>query len=304
MASKRRLELWVQVTTLLTRAGNELKRNTYTYNIFETRDFFNGLKNVFDDKLFSKHVDTGYGENTPIFIVGMPRSGSSLLEQILASHSLVYGAGELKYLSQIVIHSSAKIAGIKFPYCAAKLSPDNFEILGAEYSKRLRQYSGAVKYITDKELHNFLYIGMIRLTLPNAKIIHCKRNPVDTCLSIFKTYFAGVHKYAYDLSELGEYYKLYQDLMEHWYKILPGYIFDIQYEDLVGDQEGETRKLLDYCELPWDEACLSFHRTIRPVRTASAEQVRRPIYNSSVGLWRRYEKHLSPLLSALEYNDL
>jgi tetratricopeptide (TPR) repeat protein len=279
--------------------GNELKRNTYTYNIFEDMDFFNNLKNVFNGQLLRKHAGGGHGDNTPIFIVGMMRSGSTLVEQILASHPLVYGAGELSDLSQIAIRSSEKITGTKFPFCVAKLSPQNLENLGADYTKRLRRFSGSVKYITDKALNNFLFIGMIRLILPNAKIIHCKRDPKDICLSVFKNCFTKAPMYANDLRELGEYYKLYQGLMDHWYNILPGYIFDIQYEDIVGNQEDTTRKLLEYCELPWDEACLSFHRTVRPVRTASAEQVRRPIYNSSVGLWRQYEKHLSPLLNAL-----
>jgi hypothetical protein len=229
----------------------------------------------------------------------MLRSGSTLVEQILASHPLVHGAGELRDLAQVTIGSSEKITGTKFPLCAAKLSPSNLEKLGADHTKRLRRFSTSAKYITDKKLHNFLYVGMIRLILPNAKIIHCKRDPKDTCLSVFKNYFTSTHKYAYDLKELGEYYKLYQGLMDYWYNILPDYIFDIQYEDIVGNQEDTTRKLLEYCELPWDEACLSFHRTVRPVRTASAEQVRRPIYNSSVGLWKQYEKHLSPLLNAL-----
>jgi Tfp pilus assembly protein PilF len=280
--------------------GNELKRNTYTYNIIEDMDFFNNLKNVFNGQLFRKHADDGHGDNTPIFIVGMMRSGSTLVEQILASHTLVCGAGELSDLSKIAIRSSEKITGTKFPFCVAKLSPQNLENLGADYTKRLRQFSGSAKYITDKMLNNFLFIGMIRLILPNAKIIHCKRDPKDICLSVFKNYFAAdTHKYAYDLRELGEYYNLYQELMDYWYNILPGYILGIQYEDIVGNHEDTTRKLLEYCELPWDEACLSFHRTVRPVRTASVEQVRRPIYNSSVGLWRQYEKHLSPLLHAL-----
>ena len=280
--------------------GNKLKRNTYTYNIFEDMDFFNNLKNVFNGQLFRKHDGDGHGDNTPIFIVGMMRSGSTLVEQILASHTLVCGAGELSDLSKIAIRSSEKITGTKFPFCVAKLSPQNLENLGADYTKRLRQFSGSAKYITDKMLNNFLFIGMIRLILPNAKIIHCKRDPKDICLSVFKNYFAAdTHKYAYDLRELGEYYNLYQGLMDYWDNKLPCYILGIQYEDIVGNQEDTTRKLLEYCELPWDEACLSFHRTVRPVRTASVEQVRRPIYNSSVGLWRQYEKHLSPLLHAL-----
>ncbi len=154
--------------------------------------------------------------------------------------------------------------------------------------------------ITDKMPHNFLYAGMIRLVLPHAKVIHCRRDPVDTCLSCFKNYFVGIHEFAYDLTELGQYYKLYQNLMSHWQTQLPDFMLDIHYEDLVADQEGRTRELLDFCGLDWDESCLSFQNTKRAVRTASSAQVRRPIYNSSIRLWKKYEKQLRPLLHALD----
>jgi tetratricopeptide (TPR) repeat protein len=280
--------------------GNRLRRNTFSYNTLEDKELFNDLKNVFGDQLFRRNVGSGCVDNTPIFIIGMLRSGSTLVEQILASHPLVYGAGELDQLAQMTIHSCETLVDNRFPNCVTKLSPENLAMLGAHYVRAVKQYSGSARYITDKTLLNFRFVGMIKLILPNAKIIHCKRDPRDTCLSVFKNYFTDLHKYAHDLSELGQYYKLYQGLMEHWHSILPGYIFDIQYEDIVGNQDAETRRLLEYCELPWDEACLSFYNTVRPVRTVSVEQVRRPIYNSSVGLWRQYEKHLEPLLNALE----
>ena len=278
--------------------GNRLRRSKYTYDILEDRELFKALKHVFSDRMLKKK--TGCGDDTPIFIIGMLRSGSSLLEQILASHPQVYGGGELEDLKQIVIHFSEKLTGNKFPNGVAKLSSENLERLGDDYIRRVRRYSDRAKYVTDKMLTNFRYVGMIRLILPNAKIIHCKRDPMDTCLSIFQKSFTGVHKYAYNLVELGEYYKLYQELMQDWHSIMPGYIFDIQYEDIVRDQEGETRKLLAYCDLPWNEACLSFHQTIRPVRTASASQVRQPIYNNSVKRWKRYEKQLGTLFDILK----
>jgi len=277
--------------------GNRLRRSEYTYDIFEDRELFKALKNVFSDRLLRRK--SGCRDDTPIFIIGMLRSGSSLLEQILASHPLVYGGGELEDLKKITIHSCEMLTGNKFPYGVAKLSSENLERLGADYIKRIRRYSDRAEYITDKMLTNFRYVGMIRLVLPNAKIIHCKRDPMDTCLSIFQKSFTGVHNYAYNLVELGEYYKLYQELMQYWHSIMPGYIFDIHYEDIVRDQEGETRKLLAYCDLPWNEACLSFHQTKRPVRTASTSQVRQSIYNSSIKRWKRYEKELDPLLDLL-----
>ncbi|MBC8433104.1 MAG: tetratricopeptide repeat protein [Desulfobacterales bacterium] len=284
--------------------GNRLKRNTYIYNVFEGREAFNNLINVFDDQLFQRHTGSGFGDNTPIFIIGMLRSGSTLVEQILASHPQVHGAGELKDFKRTVIDSCEKLVGTQFPHCVERLTSENLEKLGADYIKELRQHSVSAKNITDKMLFNFLCIGIIRLILPNAKIVHCKRDPRDTCLSVFKNYFVEENKFAHDLSEIGEYYKLYHELMEHWHSKLPGYIFDIQYEEIIRDQEGETRRLLEYCELPWDEACLVFHKTVRPVRTVSTAQVRRPIYSSSVGLWKKYEKKLEPLLNVLKFSGL
>jgi hypothetical protein len=148
--------------------------------------------------------------------------------------------------------------------------------------------------------HNFLRIGLIKAILPNARIIHCIRDPVDTCLSFFKNYFPSGHHYSYDMIELGQYYNLYLDLMRYWRNILPGFIYDLSYEALVSDQENQTRQLLDYCNLPWDDACLDFHKTRRIVRTASNAQVRRPIYKDSVKLWKRYEKQLQPLRAAID----
>jgi hypothetical protein len=146
---------------------------------------------------------------------------------------------------------------------------------------------------------NFLFIGMIRLLFPRARVIHCVRDPVDTCVSIFKQLFSGRHDYAYDLAELGQYYRLYQGLMIHWHAALPGFVHDVHYEALIDDQEGQTRRLLEFCGLAWDEACLSFHQSERPVQTVSAAQVRRKLYSSSVKKWRYYEHHLQPLLQIL-----
>lgn len=280
--------------------GNRLKRSSYDYNPERDREFFSDLKAVFTDHLFRKHLGSGHGDGTPIFIVGMMRSGSSLVEQILASHPQVHGAGELSDFEQTVISRCEVMTGVRFPHGLDRLGPADLQRLGNNYIERIRCYSGNARHITDKMLYNFMYIGMIRLILPDAKIIHCLRDPVDTCLSIFKNFFTGLHEHAYDLRELGGYYNLYQDWMEYLNGLLPGHIFNITYEDIIANQESETRKMLEYCGLPWDEACLSFHKTARPVRTASSEQVRRPIYNSSVGLWRRYEKKLGSLLKTLQ----
>ncbi len=278
--------------------GNRLKRSTYAYDPEKDREFFRDLKGVFTGNLFHKHGRSGYRDRTPIFIVGMMRSGSSLVEQILASHPQVHGAGEVSDFEQGVIGRCETLTGARFPHGLDRLGAEDLQMLGHDYTARIRRYSGA-RRITDKMLYNFMYVGLIQVILPEAKIIHCQRDPVDTCLSIFKNFFTGVHEYAYDLEELGGYYNLYQEWMEYLEGLLPGYMFHIRYEDIIADQEGETRRMLEYCGLPWDDACLSFHRTARPVRTASSEQVKRPIYNSSVGLWRRYEKGLGPLLETL-----
>ena len=155
-------------------------------------------------------------------------------------------------------------------------------------------------FLTDKMPDNYFFIGIIKLALPNAKVIHCKRNPADNCLSLFKSYFPDRgHNYAYDLVELGRYYNFYHDLMEHWHSVIPGFVHDIQYEDIVADQAGQTRTLLEYCGLEWDDACLAFHKTNRPVQTKSFGQVRKPIYKDSIQSWKRYENQLAPLLEIL-----
>ena len=283
--------------------GNRLKRSSYDYDPERDREFFRDLKGVFTDDFFREHLGSGPGDGTPIFIVGMMRSGSSLVEQILASHPEVHGAGELSDFERTVIGPCEMLTGARFPHGLDRLGAGDLQRLGHDYLGSIRRHSRDAGHITDKMLYNFMYIGMIKLVLPEARIIHCRRDPVDTCLSIFKNYFTGFHEYAYDLEELGGYYNFYQEWMEYLEGLLPGQIFTIEYEDIIADQEGETRRMLEYCGLPWDEACLSFHRTARPVRTASSEQVKRPIYNSSVGLWRRYEKRLGPLLETLRQSD-
>jgi tetratricopeptide (TPR) repeat protein len=280
--------------------GNRLKRATVEYTTSDTREFFEKIKNVFSRDFISHHEGVGFRDDTPIFIVGMPRSGTSLAEQILASHPQVFGAGELRVLSSLTTKRCGNESGSTFPECIPDLDFKAFEALGSDYVKAIREYAQTSRHITDKMPHNFIYVGLIKLILPNAKVIHCTRDPMDNCLSIFKNYFGGPHPYAYDMGELGDYYRLYQDLMEHMRQMLPDYMYELRYEELVSDQEKHTRQLLDYCELPWDESCLSFHNTKRTVRTLSATQVRRPMYKDSVQLWRRYETQLEPLRVALQ----
>jgi Tfp pilus assembly protein PilF len=202
--------------------GNSLKRRSYEYSPEDDHNFFNQIKNSFSEQCFREHAESGFKDKTPIFILGMPRSGTTLTEQILSSHPQVFGAGELPDLKKLVADMCDVDGYEKFSEIAEQLNDDDFAQMGMDYIKGIRARSGAVDRVTDKMPHNFLHVGMIRLMLPNAKIIHCRRNPIDNCLSIFKQDFAGLHKYAYDLGELGSYHLLYQDLMEHWHKVLPG----------------------------------------------------------------------------------
>jgi len=279
--------------------ATRLKRASIDYSISESEELFRIIKATFSLEFFSDRKGMGNPDATPIFILGMSRSGTSLVEQILASHPDVFGAGELDDLSCLVGETGAAGTQSKFPANCVDFDSEVLKKLGREYITGIRSRSKNTKFITDKMPHNFLYIGLIKAILPNARIIHCSRNPMDNCLSLFKHYFSEGHTYSYDMTELGQYYNLYLDLMEYWRNTLPGFIYDQSYERLVADQENQTRQLLDYCNLPWDDACLDFHKTRRKVGTASNAQVRRPIYKDSVNLWKRYEQQLEPLSTVI-----
>jgi len=279
-----------------------LKRKSYDYSISESQEQFDKIKEVFSPDFFSNHRDSGDPDRTPVFILGMPRSGTSLVEQILASHPDVYGAGELNDLVKVfesIKKPVDKKESATFPQGLLELDSKAFADLGKQYIVRIRRYSANAKFITDKMPHNFLRIGFIRAILPNARIIHCTREPMDNCLSIFKTYLLKGHRYSHDMSELGQYYRMYLELMDYWRDTLPGFVYDQSYEDLVNSGKEQMGKLLQHCGLDWDDACLDFHKTRRKVKTASNAQVRRPIYNDSVQLWKRYEKQLEPLRAAI-----
>lgn len=243
--------------------ANKVKRKSFEYSIMEERDLFDRIKRTFSAEFFISHINSGTMDSTPIFILGMPRSGTTLVEQIIASHPLVFGAGELKILMNLVDNFCAGEPDKQFPECMVDVSKKDIKRIGSEYILKIRQFSNTAKHITDKLPHNFLRIGLIKAILPNAKVIHCKRNSMDTCFSIYKKDFTGEHTYSYDLVELGQYYNLYLDLMAHWDKVLPGYIYTLEYEKLVSDQVDQTRNLLEFCGLPWDEACLTFYKTER-----------------------------------------
>jgi tetratricopeptide (TPR) repeat protein len=278
-------------------AGNRLKRRHIGYDEAATLGCMDRMHELFGADFMARYRGAGLSSALPVFIVGMPRSGTTLIEQILASHPEIFGAGELTLFDQAAGALIGTLPGSPpFPDMALSLSGEHFRALAETYLGGLAQRAPAASRIVDKMPGNFLFAGLIHLALPNAVIIHAMRDPIDTCLSCFSTLFSGGQEYTYDIAELGRYYRHYRALMAHWRSVLPpGRIVDVRYEDLVSDVEGVARRLVGHCGLAWDPRCLDFHRTERVVRTASATQVRRPIYQSSVGRWRKYQEFLGPL---------
>jgi tetratricopeptide (TPR) repeat protein len=238
----------------------------------------------------------------PVFIVGMPRSGTSLVEQIIACHPGVYGAGELNDIINLAGRLPQHLQAGPYPECEQHLTTEILDELAGEYLEMLKTKAGddAVLRVTDKMPNNFNYLGLIRRLFPEATIIHCRRDPMDTCLSCFFQDFVGSHTYAYDLEHLGVRYRHYEYLMSFWRDELKIPMLEVQYEELVANQEEVSRKMIAHCGLEWDEACLNFHRSGRRVHTASFQQVRKPIYTSSTGRWKNYESYLDPLKKGLE----
>jgi hypothetical protein len=231
----------------------------------------------------------------------MPRSGTSLAEQILASHPDVFGAGELPIVNRMVDQLPTVLnTSTPYPECLKDLDNHTLGQLASEYLEESQQKTNTEEFITDKMPSNFMHLGFISLMFPNARIIHCTRDPLDTCLSCYFQNFTGEHPYAYSLGSLGKFYRMYEKLMGHWSKVIPNQILNLSYENIVENPEQEIRRLVDFCGLEWSDKCLDFHQTKRTVATASHSQVRQKIYSSSVGKWRSYEKHLDELFSALE----
>ncbi len=284
-------------------AGNALRRRHVAYDEAATLGRMDRTREVFSAEFLAARRDAGEPSALPIFIVGMPRSGTTLIEQILASHARVFGAGEINLLDIAAGTLGKALPGAPpFPEMASAMSADDFRRLGASYLERLRQRAPDASRIVDKMPGNFFFAGLIHLALPNATIIHAVRDPLDTCVSCFSILFVNQPQ-THDLAGLGRYYRHYRELMAHWRRVLPPQrLLDVHYEELVGDLEGVARRIVTHCGLPWDARCLDFHSTARTVRTASATQVRRPIYRTSVGRWRRYEKFLQPLIAELDGN--
>ena len=280
--------------------GNSISRKIIKFDITNEHIKFENIKKQFNDKIFEKFKNLGSSDKSCIFIVGMPRSGTTLVEQILSNHPKVFGADEVEFLPNVI----NKIFGshdlnlffneiVDFP-------KEKFSQIGTEYVSLMKNISENSERFTDKLPINFLSIGLIKLILPNSKVIHCYRNSRDTALSIYKNYFpAGKANFAYDLNEIVEYYNYYYELMMHWNKILPNFIFNIKYENLVLNTKEKVEKVLNFCDLEWSDNCINFHENKRPIRTASDIQARSKIYTSSINYWKNFDKHVNVFFEKL-----
>jgi tetratricopeptide (TPR) repeat protein len=282
--------------------GNRTQRMEENYDPVRTEVLNDAIIQVFNREFLESRQGLGHTSNEPIFIIGLPRSGSTMLEQILASHSAVEGTSELPYASVVANSLNRNRAdGVNYPQAVRDLSTTQLRVLGQDYLDlaRIHRTEGKPRFV-DKMPNNFPTVGLLHLILPNARIIDARRYPLDSCLSCYRQLFARGQNFTYDLTDIGEYFLQYQRMMDYWHEVLPGRVLTVQYEDMVTDFDNQVRRLLDYCELPFEENCVHFWETDRPVRTASSEQVRQPIYTQSIHRWRRYEHHLGELIEVLD----
>ena len=289
-------EAWVHF-----QKGNDLRREEEVYDSVQTQVTHDDLIEVFDEELIKSKKGKGCQSQAPIFIVGLPRSGSTLIEQIVASHSLVEGTKELPDLSLLTRKlTRSRPQGIKYPKAAKDMTDEELIEFGESYLTTTKKYRTNKHYFIDKMPNNFAHIGFLKMILPNAKIINAQRNPLDSCISSYKQLFYKGQSWSYDLFEIGEYYLEYQRMMDHWHQVIPGEILDLKYDNLINNQQHETERLLNYCGLEWEEGCLKFYETKRSINTASSEQVRQPIYKGAMNAWKNYESHIEPLIETLE----
>ncbi len=280
------------------REGNALKHRCSRFDRDRLEARTERVLRTFDRTFFERRRGYGLDSERPVFVVGMARSGTSLVEQIIASHPLARGAGELTKIADLI--AGFERAPGTYPEAAAELDAKASRRLAAAYESHLCQVAGGgATRVTDKMPTNFMHLGFIALLFPRARVVHCLRDPLDSCLSIYFQHFHHGNDYAHDLADIGFFYRQYRRLMDHWRQVLPLAIHEVRYEELVADPEGQVRALIEFLGLPWDERCLAPHRSRRAVQTASTWQVRQPIYASAIGRWRHYDKHLGPLKQAL-----
>ena len=284
------------------RRGNAIKRRLVAYNADENQSDMAKLSEYFKEDIFASRPNAGCQSRAPIFIIGLPRAGSTLLEQILASHSQVEGTQELPDIISLARRiADKKRAGdpSNYPQGINDLTDSELTGLGEEYMERTRIHRTDAPYFIDKMPNNFAHVGLIKLILPNATIIDARRHPLACCFSGYKQLFAKGQHFTYNLTDIGRYYSDYVGLMRHWQKVLPGHVLHVQYEDVVADTEMQVRRLLEHCGLPFEDACLRFYENRRAVKTASSEQGRQPIFTSGLDQWENYEPWLGPLKLAL-----
>ncbi len=282
--------------------ANRLRRKELNYDIADSHKLFSRIKETFTEheELFENPLPYLHSAIQPVFIVGMPRSGTSLVEQILASHSMVFGAGELASMEKLLYPA---FLGSPDQGEGQQINRNFFRTIRIGYLEELTALNVSENIITDKMPLNFIWVGFILSAFPAAKIVHLNRDAMATCWSIYKHYFSSDgNGYAYDMLDLAQFYGLYTDLMAFWHECFPGRIYDVRYESLTENQEDETRKLLAYCDLDWEDGCFDFHKTKRAVKTASASQVRRKMYKGSSDAWKNYEAHLQPLIKSLGFS--
>lgn len=277
------------------------RRSQLVYREAEVLGYFDEIRAAFTSEFLAHPPYEGNSSDRPIFIIGFPRSGSTLTEQIIASHPQAHGAGEVKHLFNVMSSLRRAVPNLqRYPAIVHEMTAPQFARVAKLYLDRLGAGAGNAQRVTDKMLTNFYLVGLIHILFPQARIIHTMRNPMDTCLSAWTKLFKDDMPHTYDLAELGRYYAKYSELMDHWRSVLPaGVMLDIHYEEIVGDLEGSARRIIDFAGLPWNDACLAFHASKRPVKTASLASVRKPIYDTAVGRWRHYGDFLQPLAVAL-----
>ncbi|MFT4614082.1 MAG: tetratricopeptide (TPR) repeat protein [Bacteroidia bacterium] len=281
--------------------GNSKKRANVNYDPIEYETQNDRIIDVFTAEFFAEREGWGAQDESPILILGLPRSGSTLLEQILASHSEVEGTAELHYLLRGATQAGLNRAdGIKYPQAMHQLKAHHVRGIGEEYVENTLRHRSGARFFTDKMPNNFTGIGFLHSILPNAKVIDARRHPLDSCLGTFKQLFANGQVFSYDLYDLAHYYTQYVRMMKHWDAVLPGKVLRVNYEDVVADLDTQARAIAAHCNLDWQDSMLNFHQNQRAVKTASSEQVRQPIYSSSVSLWRHYEEQLEELIDYLE----
>jgi tetratricopeptide (TPR) repeat protein len=281
--------------------GSRNRRRLMKYDVARDLETIAAIKRTFTEDVFAT-PPAGSDNAEAIFILGMPRTGTTLVERILASHSQVFAAGELNnFAAQLMVMMRKQNADKRVSRDAmvASSAELDFRLLGDAYIKSTRPFTGKTAHFIDKMPLNYLYIGLIHLALPNATIINLERDPMDTCYAVFKQLFVDAYPFSYDLKELATYYVAYHQLMEHWNRVLPGVVHTVRYEALVDEPEAHTRQLLDACALEWDPQCLKFYENREASTTASTAQIRRPVYKSSIGKWRNYEQQLQPAVEIL-----